>query len=252
MMKEHVFVQTENVKRATAEIAKLLARPRHEMVGLGMIYGDPGLGKSRLAKQISYRKGYIYIRLDASETAKSFAQKLWRGIKYQLNLTSDEIVDGGSAPSGSTNTLMRQCVRLLMDAPDSVIMIDEFDNALPTRELRESIRDIVDNTFATVILVGMRGAKEKMERINVHFFDRSNFFCEFHPLSLEDVKLIISQVCDYELPPKLIEAAHRYSDAQFRKLIKTIVLYEHKIKNNQAMSLNKKDLEEINNASGSK
>jgi hypothetical protein len=250
-MKEHVFVQTENVKRATAEIAKLLARPRHEMVGLGMIYGDPGLGKSRLAKQISYRKGYIYIRLDASETAKSFAQKLWKGLKYHLNVT-DDVVDSGSAPTGSTNALMGQCIRLLMDAPDSVIMIDEFDNALPNRELRESIRDIVDNTFATVILIGMRGVKEKMERINVHFFDRSNFFCEFHPLSLADVKLIIGQVCDYELPPKLIEAAHRYSEAQFRKLIKTIVLYEHKIKNNQAMSLSKHDLEEINNASGSK
>jgi len=251
-MKEHVFVQTENVKRATAEIAKLLARPKHEMVGLGMIYGDPGLGKSRLAKQISYRKGYIYIRLDASETAKSFAQKLWKGLKYHLNITSDDVVDSGSAPSGSTNSLIGQCIRLLMDSPNSVIMIDEFDNALPSRELRESIRDIVDNTFATVILIGMRGVKEKMERINVHFFDRSNFFCEFQPLSLDDVSLIIIQVCDYELPPKLIEAAHKYSDAQFRKLIKTIVTYEAKIKAGQPLTLNKKDLEEINNASGSK
>jgi len=251
-MKEHVFVQTENVKRATAEIAKLLARPRSEMVGLGMIYGDPGLGKSRLAKQISYRKGYIYIRLDASETAKSFAQKLWRGLKYQLNITSDAALDSGCAPIGSTNTLINTCIRILMDAPDSVIMVDEFDNALPNRELRESIRDIVDNTFATVILVGMRGVKDKMERINPHFFDRSNFFCEFQPLSLEDVQLIISQVCDYELPAKLIETAHKVSEAQFRKLIKTIGLYENKIKNSQALTLNKSDLKEIGNAQGSK
>ncbi|MDD3535388.1 MAG: ATP-binding protein [Candidatus Cloacimonetes bacterium] len=252
-MKEHVFVETQNVKRAKAEIAKLLARPKHEMVGLGMIYGDPGLGKSRLAKQIAYRKGYIYLRLDATETARSFAQKLWKALRYQLNVDTDAVsVESGSAPAGTTNTLMGACIRMLMDAPDSVIMIDEFDNALPNRELRESIRDIVDNTFATVILIGMRGVKEKMERINVHFFDRSNFFCEFQPLSLDDVKLIVTQVCDYELPPKLIEAAHRYSEAQFRKLIKTIVLYEHKIKNKQSMSLNKRELEEINNASGSK
>ncbi|MFA7542783.1 MAG: ATP-binding protein [Candidatus Cloacimonadaceae bacterium] len=252
-MKEHVFVETQNVKRAKAEIAKLLARPKHEMVGLGMIYGDPGLGKSRLAKQIAYRKGYIYLRLDATETARSFAQKLWKALRYQLNVDTDAgSVESGSAPAGTTNTLMGACIRMLMDAPDSVIMLDEFDNALPNRDLRESIRDIVDNTFATVILIGMRGVKEKMERINVHFFDRSNFFCEFQPLSLDDVKLIVTQVCDYELPPKLIEAAHRYSEAQFRKLIKTIVLYEHKIKNNQSMNLNKRDLEEINNASGSK
>lgn len=251
-MKEHVFVQTENVKRATAELAKLLARPRSEMVGLGMIYGDPGLGKSRLARQICYRKGYLYIRLDASETAKSFAQKLWKGLKYQLNLTSDATAEYTMAPSGSTNSLINTCIRILMDSPDSVIMIDEFDNALPNRELRESIRDIVDNTFATVVLIGMRGAKEKMERINQHFFDRSNFFCEFQPLSLEDVQLIVSQVCDYELPAKLIEAAHKVSDAQFRKLIKTIVLYEDKIKNKQALTLSKNDLKEINNAHGSK
>ena len=252
-MKEHVFVETENVKRAKAEIAKLLARPKHEMVGLGMIYGDPGLGKSRLAKQIAYRKGYIYIRLDATETARSFAGKLWKGLRYHLNVETDAVsADSGNAPTGTANSLMGKCIRMLIDAPDSVIMIDEFDNALPNRDLRESIRDIVDNTFATVILIGMRGVKEKMERINVHFFDRSNFFCEFQPLSLEDVRLIVSEVCDYELPPKLIEAAHRYSEAQFRKLIKTIVLYEGKIKNNQSMNLNKRDLEEISNASETK
>ena len=43
-MKEQAFVQTANVKRAMTEIKRLLNRPRHEMVGLGMIYGEPGLG----------------------------------------------------------------------------------------------------------------------------------------------------------------------------------------------------------------
>ena len=175
-MKQQVFVQTTNVKLAMVEIQKLLNRPKMEMVGLGMIYGDPGLGKGRLGKWISYRKGFIYIRLEASETAKSFAQKLWRGLKYQLNIKSETTGEMINAPIGSTNSLIGICIRILMDAPDSVIMIDEFDNAMKNRELRETIRDIVDQTFTTVILIGMRGVRERLERTNPHFFVSSNFF----------------------------------------------------------------------------
>lgn len=247
-MKQQVFVNTANVKRAMAEINKLLSRPKHEMVGLGMIYGEPGLGKSRLAKYISYRKGFIYIRLEASDTAKSFAQKLWVGLRYQLNLTSEVSSDPGNAPAGTTNNIIGMCIRILMDAPDSVIMIDEFDNAMPNRELRETIRDIVDQTFATVILVGMRGVRERLERSNPHFFDRSNFFCEFTPLSMADVSLICKELCEYELSPKLVETAFRVSGGQFRRLIKTIMLFESKIKNQQSVTLNQSDMKDIDNA----
>lgn len=247
-MKQQVFVNTANASRALAEIKKLLNRPKHEMVGLGMIYGEPGLGKSRLAKHISYRKGFIYIRLEASDTAKSFTQKLWVGLKYQLNLTQEPGAEQVNAPVGSTNSLLGMCIRILMDSPDTVIMIDEFDNAMPNRELRESIRDIVDQTFATVILVGMRGVREKLERTNPHFFDRSNFFCEFTPLSQEDVALVCKEICDYELSPKLVETAYRVSNGQFRRLMKTILLFETKIRNQQAVTLNAKDMKEIDNA----
>lgn len=246
-MKEQAFVQTANVKRAMTEIKRLLNRPRHEMVGLGMIYGEPGLGKSRLAKHISYRKGFIYIRLEASDTAKSFAQKLWVGLKYRLHLT-EQAADDISAPSGSTNNLIGQCIRILMDAPDSVIMIDEFDNAMPNRELRESVRDIVDQTFATVILVGMRGVREKLERTNKHFFDRSNFFCEFQPLDIEDVRLVCKEICEFEMTPKMVETAYVASKGQFRALIKTIMKFEEKIRDQKPVTLSKKDLEDINNA----
>lgn len=249
-MKQQVFVKTANVNKALADINKLINRPEHEMVGLGIILGDPGLGKSRLAKQISYRKGFIYIRLEASETAKSFSQKLWRGLKYQLNLTGepDDGLTQGSAPTGSTNSLIGLCIRILIDAPDSVIMVDEFDNALHNRELRESIRDIIDQTFATVILVGMTGIGQKLERTNQHFFDRANFICEFMPLSIEDVTQICKEICNYELSPKVIEVAYKASAGQFRKLIKTILLFEYKIANKLALTLTKTDLKEIDHA----
>lgn len=247
-MKQQVFVETANVKRAMEEIKKLLNRPRHEMVGLGMLYGEPGLGKSRLAKYISYRKGFIYIRLEASDTAKSFAQKLWVGLRYRLNLTNEPGMEQINAPAGSTNSLIGMCIRILIDNPESVIMIDEFDNAMPNRDLRESVRDIVDQTFATVILVGMHGVREKLERTNKHFFDRSNFFCEFHPLTIDDVRLICKEVCEYDLTPKMIETAHLVSKGQFRSLIKAIMLFENRIKNHQSVTFTNRDMEDIQNA----
>jgi len=100
----------------------------------------------------------------------------------------------------------------------------------------------------------MRGVRERLERTNPHFFDRSNFFCEFQPLSMEDVKLVCKQVCEYELSDKLVETAHKVSGGQFRRLMKTILLFEDKIRGQKAVSLSAKDIKEIDQegAHGSK
>lgn len=246
-MKQQAFVMTANNRAAEQAIKALLNRPRFELVGLGLIHGDRGLGKSRYGRMLSYRKGFVYMRLDASETPKSFSQKLWRGLKYRLSLT-EEINDSDEtpAPHGSTNALINKCITLLHDAPDTVIIIDEFDNALPDRRLRESVRDIADNTFATVILIGMHQVKEKLEQKNPHFFDRCNFFCEFKPITIEDAKAICKAVSEVPLSEKIIETAYQLSGGNMRKLIKAVEKFETRIKaQGQADKLSKSDLREI-------
>jgi len=245
-MKEETYVKTSNVLAAEQAISKLLARPRLELVGLGLIHGDRGLGKSRYGKQLAYRNNYMYIRLDASETAKSFSQKLWKGLKYQLHRKGVQ-TDDYPAPHGSTNTLMNLCITILGEPEnaDSVIVIDEFDNALSDRVLRESIRDIVDNSLATVVLIGMNQVKTKLERLNPHFFDRCNFFCEFKPINKGDAGLLCRAASEVPMDDKMVEYCYALSHGNIRKLIKAIQLLEERVKTHKGVRFTKQELEQV-------
>lgn len=51
-MKQGTLVRTLNVIAADRCIEYLLNRPKMEMVGLGLIYGKPGLGKTTYASRM--------------------------------------------------------------------------------------------------------------------------------------------------------------------------------------------------------
>ncbi len=50
-MKQGTLVRTQNVIAADKCIEYLLTRPKLEMVGLGLLYGRPGLGKTTYASR---------------------------------------------------------------------------------------------------------------------------------------------------------------------------------------------------------
>ena len=87
-MNENILAKTENVKRATKVIDFLLNRPLTEMVGLGLIYGPPGLGKSRFAQQTAIQSNYIYIKLRSTITPRSFALKLLEEVASHFRIPS--------------------------------------------------------------------------------------------------------------------------------------------------------------------
>ena len=62
-MEQGKLIQTVNVTRAQQCIDFLLTRPKQEIVGLGMLYGKPGLGKTTFATRTAFRNGYTYLHL---------------------------------------------------------------------------------------------------------------------------------------------------------------------------------------------
>ncbi|HPS40066.1 MAG TPA: ATP-binding protein [Candidatus Cloacimonadota bacterium] len=148
-MKPNKLVQIKNVVRADACIQFLMNRPKTEMVGLGLIYGKPGLGKTTYASRIAFMRGYIYMRLESTTTPKSFAVDLMTALYRRFGL-------GEFIPSGITNNIFKYCLKLLDDNPETVIVIDEIDYAFKHDKLLGAIRDIVDVTLTIVILVGMQ------------------------------------------------------------------------------------------------
>ena len=218
-MRERILAETANVKGAKKCIAYLQDRPKTEMVGLGLLYGAPGLGKTRFARRLAYTHDYIYLRLEASMTAKVFARELLRLINYRFGHTDDNL-------HGSTSTLLRRCVDLLQSHPDAVIIIVEIDYAFNRPVLLGSIRDIVDETLAIIVLVGMTNAKEKLLKANAHYFDRCNYFYEFQRLTRADVELVCKRVSDVRMKSDLLTYIHKTTHGNFRQIIKIVEAVE--------------------------
>jgi replication-associated recombination protein RarA len=224
-MKELSLIKTRNVKEADKLIDYLLNRPKTEMVGLGLIYGPPGLGKSRFAKQKAIMEDYIYLRLEATMTAKSFAIKLLEVIRYHLGMSQVKI-------RGTANEIFNRTLNILKNYDNIVIIIDEIDYAFRSQKILGSIRDIVDETLSVVILVGMTDAKEKLLLADSHYFDRCNYFCEFKEITESDIKSICSQISDVKIEDSIIRIIKQKTKGNIRKLIKALYSIETNAKNN--------------------
>lgn len=218
-MQENSLIMTENVRRAGKVIEFLLNRPLTEMVGLGLIYGPPGLGKSRFAQQTAIKNNYIYLKLRSAMTTKSFALKLL-----------SEVADYFEIPSvnmrGPAANLIDRIIEILKYHINTVIIIDEIDYAFKNRKVLGSIRDIADETLTVVLLVGMSQAKEKLLHSDAHYFDRCNYFCEFKPLTLEEIKTMSSEICKVKIEPELLKYYHSSTKGNIRKLVKSLYMAE--------------------------
>ncbi len=191
-MKQNKLIETANVRKAQNMIQYLLTRPVEEMVGLGMIYGPPGLGKSRFAKKHALEHGWIYLRLESTMTAKAFLLRLVELLQYK------NIGTNPPKPSAPANDQLRWVLNTLAHT-EVHIMIDEIDYAFGNHKLLGAIRDIVDETFCAVILIGMGDAKERLGKQNAHYFDRCNAFVEFKPFSKAEAAKYLSNVSDIHL-----------------------------------------------------
>ena len=237
-MKEYALVKTQNVKEAERLISYLHERPVTEMVGLGLIYGPPGLGKSRFARQAAIQRDYIFLRLEATMTVKSFAIKLLEMIHFHFGMPKMRF-------RGTANEIFNRSLNILQSYPNTVLIIDEIDYAFKSKKILGSIRDIVDETLAIVILVGMADAKEKLLLADSHYFDRCNFFCEFKKLDSEDTKLLCNNICDVKLTPDLIKHLSAKSKGNIRKMVKVLYSVEDIAKKENLSEIGLRDITKL-------
>lgn len=228
-MKQGKLITTANVVKADRAIAYLQRRPKLELVGLGLVYGKPGLGKSTWASRTAFSKGYIYLRLESTTTPKNFAQRLLSSLASRYNY--------GNVPTcGATNTIFKRCMAILENHEDAVIIVDEIDYAFNNKQLLGAIRDIVDETLVIVILVGMQNAKEKLLQVNEYYFDRCNVFCEFGSSDKKDISELCRQVMDKTPNEAMKEMIYRESTGNMRRAVKLIYGVENAIAGNQNSS----------------
>jgi len=227
-MKSHILARTKNVQRGLDCLSYVLSRPVANQVGLAMIYGRPGLGKTQFSQRYAIENDYVYLSALKASTPKSFTVELLTHLRRRYE------PDNSTAVTGPKARLFREILDTLnvhtTKLHQPVILIDEVDNILhyPHEEIIGMLRDIADNTVASVVLIGMQDLREKVMKLNSHYYNRFIYFAEFKSLSDSDVALMCSDLADIVIAPDLAkftnDKSHAHGDA--RKVIKAIRLYE--------------------------
>jgi len=222
-----VFVKTQNVKNFIALINSLQAKAEG-VSRMALVYGEPGLGKSCTALWLASQNDAIYIRSANLMTGRWFLEELTEEL--------DEI------PRYWTSDLFKQCVNKLLEKPQ-LIIIDEIDYLASDQKTIETIRDIHDKTNVPIIFVGMSLAQKKLQRYR-HLYDRLSEIIQFKAFSQNDVKEIVTQLCEVEITESTVGLIHNQAN-RFRQIVRLITKIEAVAQTNNIQIVDENILKEI-------
>ena len=157
-----IFVKTTNVKNFIGLVENLPNKPKN-IPKMGLIYGEPGLGKSQTALWLACKYDAIYLRATNLMTGRWLLEEIVKEM--------DEI------PRYLTSDNFNLIVQKLKQKPQ-LIIVDEIDYLMNNLKTIEILRDIHDETNYPIIFVGMGLAHKKLERYK-HLFDRFSEIVKF-------------------------------------------------------------------------
>lgn len=134
-----IFEKTQNVKNFIGLVENLQNKPKN-IPKMGLVYGEPGLGKSQTALWLAYKYEGVYLRSSNLMTGRWLLEEMVKEL--------DEI------PRFLTSDNFNIVVKKLKKNPQ-IIFIDEIDYLMNNYKSIETLRDIHDETDCPIIFVGM-------------------------------------------------------------------------------------------------
>lgn len=222
-----IFVKTTNVKNFIGLVENLLNKPKN-IPKMGLIYGEPGLGKSQTALWLACKYDAIYLRATNLMTGRWLLEEIAKEM--------DEI------PRYLTSDNFNLIVQKLKQKPQ-LIIVDEIDYLMNNLKTIEILRDIHDKTDCPIIFVGMGLAHKKLERYK-HLFDRFSEIVKFETFSVNDLKQIFEQLSEVAVNIDAIEFIHKKYN-RFRQIVQLINQLEIVAKENNLTEITKEIVEDI-------
>ncbi len=222
-----IFVKTQNVKNFIGLVENLISKPKN-IPKMGLVYGEPGLGKSQTALWLACKYDGIYLRASNLMTGRWLLEEMVKEL--------DEI------PRFLTSDNFNIVVKKLKQNPQ-VIFIDEIDYLINNYKTIESLRDIHDETGCPIIFIGMGLAHKKLERYK-HLYDRFSEILKFETFEVADLSQIINQLSEIPFTPDTVEYIHsKYN--RFRQIVQLINQMEIFAKDNILAEITKEIMEQI-------
>lgn len=222
-----IFVKTQNVKNFIGLVENLISKPKN-IPKIGLVHGEPGLGKSQTALWLAYKYDGIYLRASNLMTGRWLLEEMVKEL--------DEI------PRFLTSDNFNIVVKKLKQNPQ-VIFIDEIDYLMNNYKTIETLRDIHDETGCPIIFIGMGLAHRKLERYK-HLYDRFSEILKFETFGVNDLSQIIAQLSEVPFTPYAIKYIHsKYN--RFRQIVQLINQMETFSKDNNLAEITKDIAEQI-------
>lgn len=224
-----VFVKTNNVKKFIAMMNNL--RNRAEGVpGMGLVYGEPGLGKTYAITWWAIHNNAIYIRCTNHMSSRWLLEEL--------------VEELGEIPYTKLSDIFNQVVSQLIKQP-RIIIVDEIDYLTMESRAVETLRDIHDKTDVPILLIGMGSANRRLMR-HKHLYDRISEIQKFELFT----KAEISQIIDELAEVNMTDCAKNFiysRTKRFRQIVKLINKAEQVAKSNGLSSVDETTLKEFVN-----
>ena len=199
-----VFVKTNNVKRFITMMNNLQNRAEG-VPGMGLVYGEPGLGKTQTINWWAFKNNAILVRCTQLMTAR-----------WLLTEILDEM---GELSGYKISDCFKLVIRNLLLNPQ-IIIVDEIDYLTVDSRAVETLSDIHDKTNVPIILVGMINAKSRLKKFN-HLYDRLSEIVKFEKFSKADIKTIVQELSEIEMTDCAIRYIYTNLN-RFRQIVKVI------------------------------
>ena len=222
-----IFVKTQNVKNFIGLVENLINKPKN-IPKMGLVYGEPGLGKSQTALWLACKYDGIYLRASNLMTGRWLLEEMVKELdEIPRFLTSDNF-----------NIVVKN-----LKQNQQVIFIDEIDYLMNNYKSIETLRDIHDETGCPIIFIGMGLAHRKLERYK-HLYDRFSEILKFETFEVNDLSQIINQLSEIPFMLESIEYIHSKFN-RFRQIVQLINQMESFAKDNNLAKITKEIMEQI-------
>ena len=222
-----IFVKTTNVKNFIGLVENLINKPKN-IPKMGLVYGEPGLGKSQTALWLACKYDGIYLRASNLMTGRWLLEEMVKELdEIPRFLTSDNF-----------NIVVKK-----LKQNQQVIFIDEIDYLMNNYKSIETLRDIHDETGCPIIFIGMGLAHRKLERYK-HLYDRFSEILKFETFEVNDLSQIINQLSEIPFMLESIEYIHSKFN-RFRQIVQLINQMESFAKDNNLAKITKEIMEQI-------
>lgn len=220
-----IFVKTKNVKAFVA-LAERLKNAKSNVLKIGLVYGEPGLGKTNTVLWWTIKQNAVLV------TATNGMSRIW--------FLKTLVKELGEEPKKSSFDLFDQAVTKLIEKP-RMLIVDEVDYLIDSTKAIETVRDLHDKTGIPVLLVGMGAVDKKLKRFK-HLYDRILGIYKFVPFDFDDIKQIVTTLCEIPVDNDVIEIISKNAN-RLRQIVIHILKIEELAQTNGYKKITKQELE---------